>query len=118
MNPIDKQRNDSELLADDVCHSLDDSIENLDGNTLSRLNAAKHIALEQGTVGRRKPVLIAAALSLCLLVVVFVNKQPHSATENYALPADEQWQLVQDDVEMMSNLDLIMWLSDPSDGNG
>jgi len=92
---------------------LDDSTQNLDGATLSRLNQARQNALAQ----RRKPAVwivpagLASACALLLAVSVWHGRVPPPPTDTPAIDASAgDNEALTDDDEFYEDLDFYAWL--------
>lgn len=106
-----------EQFAEQAKQLFDNSVEQLDTATLSRLNQGRHAALEvlQGnrvtaTWGRWLPVTSAAGVAAAVLVTVMLAQGPDAVT----LPADSvvdfEILLEGENLEMIENLEFYSWL--------
>lgn len=103
--------NDPTLL-NQVVDALDQSIEHLDGRTLSRLNMARHRALATPARSRlyNVPWLKAGASAAVILALVngwmmFTTTEPQTLT-----PDDFELIMIHDDYELMQDLDFFTWM--------
>jgi hypothetical protein len=110
---------DNQAMVRQVVDSLDQSIEHLDGHTLSRLNRARHQALAQTL----RPRLIKAewlkAGAVVALIALLVNGWLMFTTPD-AVPIgvdDFEMILVNEDFELMQDLEFFVWMIEQEDGN-
>lgn len=93
--------------------SFDESVEQLDGATLSRLNRARHVALAQMQQPTRRwsRWVPAAGVAAAALVAFMVLQNPAGLDE--PLPtavADIEILLGEDSIEMLEDLEFYSWL--------
>jgi len=92
--------------------SLDQSIEHLDGYTLSRLNLARHRALDQTA----RPGLLNSqwlkAGAVAALIFTVVNGWMMFSASNIPQMNTDDFELivVNDDFELMQELDFVAWM--------
>ena len=95
-----------------VVNSLDESIEHLDAHTLSRLNQARHRALDQA----KRPVLFNSqwlkAATFAVLIVTVINGWLFLSTPNIQQmhPDDLELILANEDFELLQELDFVAWM--------
>ena len=94
-------------------HLLDESAQQLDGATLSRLNRARHAALAQRRISARHwmfPAGFASASALLLAVAIWHGRpappRAHMAVDVPATDGDTQ----ADDEDLYEDLDFYAWL--------
>ena len=108
-----------ESAADDVLEKrakalFDESIEHLDGETLSRLNRGRHRALEELHARRARWVQWTPAVGVAaaaVVAVVIVTGDP--AVDEIAPPAmatDLEILLTEDSLEMLEDLEFYSWI--------
>jgi len=93
-----------------VQQNLDASIENLDPAIRRRLNQARIAALES----KNQPKIswrLATAVSFALMVAFSWNFMPQQLAEPEALLTD----VLQEDLEMLDDLEFIVWMSEEDD---
>lgn len=103
-------KRDDEVLLRQLNEQLDDSVDALDANTLSRLNQARHRALDEklsGTAVRHHAGWLTAALATVFLAVsiVYLSDLPHSALDDSATIASHE------DLELIDDLEFVSWLA-------
>ena len=98
--------------------ALDDSVDHLDAATLSRLNQARHNALETG----REPLLKrlwlpfgAAGVTALALVVALPLLSPGDTTEQLTPVVEDPWFNAAEDLQIVEDLDLVLALLDNED---
>jgi negative regulator of sigma E activity len=108
--------NDERVFLERVRRTLDDSVDNLDAQTLSRLTQARHDALEQGksksylhkhrfwltTVGL-------AATAAAVLLAIFLTRAP-SVPQYYSAIEDVEILAASENPEFFSELEFYAWL--------
>ncbi len=94
-------------MIDRLGRSLDDSVDNLDAATLSRLNQARQQALETRSQQRTNWLMATAFASVLLVVgsVMLSNTTTHTPDEA-AYIADI------DDLELIDDLEFVSWLAE------
>lgn len=111
MNSEYHSDNDPTLL-NQVVDALDQSIDHLDGHTLSRLNQARHRALATPARSRlyNAPWLKAGALAAIILALVN-GWMMYTTPELQTLTADDfELIMVDDDYELMQELEFFGWM--------
>lgn len=113
--------NDNEFL-EQSRQLLDDSAEHLDAHTLSRLNQARHRALEKSHRGNRLSLLLpASATAVVTLAVVSgwlwlarapVQQQPQVAMDDLEIISSDT------ELDLLENLDFITWLAEENQDAG
>ena len=91
-----------------ITQSLDESVEHLDAATLSRLNQARHNALQQ-TPSRSWRMLPYAVAASCGVLVITLLMQPKQLQTPFE--TDYELSLIQEDLEMIEQLDMLEWMS-------
>jgi len=106
---VDKHTDDR--LVQQINQQLDDSVDSLDAGTLSRLNQARHRAIDEKLSGaaarHRSGWLFTGALATVFLVasVVYLsNITMHSPLDNEAFASS-------DDLELIDDLEFVSWLA-------
>ena len=101
-----------EVLLKSVVESLNNSIEHLDANTLSRLNQARHRALALAEKPRLlNPQWLKAATFAVLLVTVINGWQFFSTPNNQLMNTDDfEMVIANDDFELLQDLDFVAWM--------
>lgn len=100
--------------------ALDDSVEHLDGYTLSRLNQARKLALEHSaqprhwTMERWLPAAAASSLAAVLIVMLLLPGEPTTeASLHFAdIVEAEPAFVAMEDPELLEDLDMMLWLLD------
>ena len=101
--------------------ALDDSVEYLDGYSLSRLNQARQQALQYSArsrpwiMERWLPAAVASSLAAVLMVALLLpGEQVTEASNHFAeiAEADEPSFVVMEDPELLEDLDMMLWLLD------
>jgi type VI protein secretion system component VasF len=117
MNKEYDHNNDASLL-NQVVDVLDQSIEHLDGRTLSRLNQARNHALATPA----RPRLINAAWlkagALAVIILGLINGwMMFTTSELQSLTTDDfELIMVNDDFELMRDLDFFAWMIEQERG--
>lgn len=109
------ERNDNaadEIFAQKAKRLFDESVENLDGETRSRLNRGRQAALEEVRPGSRVwmqwgPVAGVTAAAI-VAVVLWTGEPPVDTTTPAA--ADFEILLAEDSLEMLENLEFYSWV--------
>jgi len=104
VNEIDNEKADDARLRELAKQALDQSVDEIDGATLSRLRQARYAAIQQQQ--RRQPLwmsrpALASAFSVSALALVVVLMTTHSGSEVTPLIAND------DSVEQMDDLNLL-----------
>ena len=102
----------NEVLLKSVIDSLDNSVEHLDANTLSRLNQARHRALALAEKPRLfNPQWLKAAAFAVLLVTV-INGWQFFSTSNIQQMNTDDFEMVvaNEDFELLQDLDFVAWM--------
>ncbi|MDG2374811.1 MAG: hypothetical protein P8M18_00530 [Woeseiaceae bacterium] len=93
---------------------FDESVERLDGETQSRLNRARHVALAELGTGRSIGVQWAPAAGVAVAAVLaIVLWTGNPGTEDMAAPAvasDMEILLTGDSLEMLEDLEFYSWI--------
>ena len=107
--------------------ALDDSIEHLDARVLSRLNQARHMALEPQSAGlwvlaKRGnwiPAGATAAAAVFALTIALPATSPlTSSVDDISLPnlvVEDASLAALEDSELLEDLDMMLWLLDADD---
>jgi negative regulator of sigma E activity len=116
--------NHERVFLERVRRTLDDSVENLDAQTLSRLTQARHNALEQV---KRKPYLhthrfwlTTAGLvttAAAVLLAIFLTRAP-SVPQYYSAIEDVEILAANESPEFFSQLEFYAWLVEEMDDAG
>ena len=95
-----------------VLGALEDSIEHLDANTLSRLNQARHHALAQADRPRLFTSHWLKAATFAALLVTVINGWLFLTDENTNHIDTDAFELivVNDDYELLQDLDFVAWM--------
>lgn len=103
---------DDRAMLETIVDSLDESLEHLDGHTLSRLNQARQRALTQTA----RPQLFNAqwvkAGAIAALIFTLVNGWMMFSTPNIQQMQTDEFELivVNDDFDLMQDIDFIAWM--------
>ena len=95
---------------------FDDSVDELDGATLSRLNQGRHRALEKATPSpaylRPLPWLATSGAAAAVVVAVLISGQPASTPDGVGpgTAANVEILLQGDDFEMLEELEFYSWI--------
>ncbi len=98
--------------------ALDQSVEHLDAPTLSRLNQARHQALEKARGPTYwmgwLPLTAAGCAALALAIALPMTTSVEQPVENLTLPllADDASMAALEDAELLEDLDMMLWLVD------
>jgi hypothetical protein len=107
------KHDDEKALLGKISQRLDDSVESLDAATLSRLNQARHRALETGAQSPQRSSWIVAAAFASVFVVVsvgwLVNTSMPAQDENAVIASSE-------DLELIDDLEFVSWLAEQDAG--
>ena len=101
---------DKQPLETRINENLDASVENLDPAIRRRLNQARISALEK----RNKPRInwqLTTAVSLVMVLAFSWNLIPQTSVESEPLLAE----VLQEDLEMLDDLEFIVWMSEDQD---
>lgn len=116
MSQSDNNRDD-ELFAAKARELFDKSAENLDGETRSRLNKGRHLAMEALNAGGVKFgrwtqwVPATGVVAAAAIAVVVWNSSPEVSGVSYQPPvSDFEILLNEDDFDMLENLEFYSWL--------
>ncbi|MEE4659852.1 MAG: hypothetical protein V2J89_05240 [Halieaceae bacterium] len=99
-------------LTDRLVASLDDSLHDYDGETLSRLNRVRQAALEEPMHRPWRRALIPLAAASLAGIAAFIATPLLLQTDDPASPATYT---AADDAELVENLDLVLWMMDAED---
>ena len=101
-----------EKLLQQLNQHLDDSVDALDARTLSKLNQARHRAIEQKTQLRGSWIASAAFATILVIVTAgwLINTQMHTSPQNNINAG-------YDDIELIDDLEFITWLAE-QEGSG
>jgi hypothetical protein len=116
MNEPDNTEPDDSALAKHARELFDESVQELDGETQSRLTRGRHRALEQARGGvahagwlRWSPVAVAAVAATAVLIVWSpddrVDELPRTVATDLELLLDEE------ELEMLEDLDVYRWMA-------
>ncbi len=103
-----------EAFAEKAKQLFDESVENLDGETRSRLNRGRQAALEQLAAG--KPVWVqwapaaGVAAAAVFAVVLWTGNQPVDELTPEATASDFEILLTEDSFEMLEDLEFYSWI--------
>lgn len=100
---------------DNIRKQLDQSCENLEGETLSKLNRVRHAALERGR--KRKQWLgplvgLATAASVALVSINLWNGGNTASVPGMDIVEDIELLSSNEDLEFYENLEFYQWLED------
>ena len=110
-------KSETELIDTNTVHSvleaLDDRVDSLNGETLSRLNQMR----QQAIVNTPQPWwqrqgLAWSGVLTCMLAVVLWIGQPTTPTEPVAVLADTEIELLQENLDMLDELEMLFWLAE------
>ena len=94
--------------------ALDKSSEQLDGHVLSRLNQARHAAVEEISAARPRRWLwapVAAAATAAAVVVVLRLAGPGQVPDGLPVALDDlEIMLAEEDLELLEELEFYAWL--------
>ena len=102
----------NEVLLKSVVESLDNSIEHLDANTLSRLNQARHRALAQAGKPRLFNSQWLKAGAFAVLLVTVINGWLLISTPDIQQLDTDAFELIvaNEDFELLQDLDFVAWM--------
>ena len=116
--------NDESVFLDRVRKTLDDSVDNLDARTLSRLTQARHQALEKA---KRKPYLQKHSFRLSVaglvtaaavvLIAIFLARDP-SGPQLYSGIEDVEILATSENPDFFAELEFYAWLAEALDDAG
>ena len=110
--PAHKADNDNRLV-DDISRRLDDSIESLDAHTLSKLNQARHRALDSHAPPQHHWLGTGVFAAIFIAVAIgWLYGNMHSTT---TAPSTQTVQLSTEDIELIDNLEFVGWLVEQDD---
>jgi len=115
----DQQSHDP-LLLQQANAALDDSLNEIDAATRSKLNQMRHRALEKKTSAWQRMNLSqwGAAAACTLAVTLWLGQTPTELSNSVeASLADTNLQLLQEDLEMLEDLDMLFWLAEIKETN-
>jgi len=103
---------DDKALLNLAVDALDQSIEHLDGPTLSRLNQARHRALSQSAKPRLFNARWLKAAAIAAVLLALVNGwMMFSTTDTQPMNSDVfELIVVNEDFELMQDLDFVAWM--------
>jgi len=107
-----------EQFKNQIKQTLDDSVDNLDAATLSRLNQARHKALESKQrsyfSSLRLPVTALAAITVAVIVGSLWNMQSQSTDALIANTSHNDLELLSSNIEinLLEEMDFVTWLVD------
>ena len=113
---------EEQALAERAKSTLDQSAQDLDAATCSRLNRARQAALAAAPSGRRPIALLwpafATASALALALAVVLVRRPESVDPGLPIAAEDFDVIAaQDSLELYENLEFYAWLdAQPADG--
>ncbi|HEX5123877.1 MAG TPA: DUF3619 family protein [Rhodanobacteraceae bacterium] len=121
MNPSDQNQPNDERWLERARALLDDSAENLDAATLSRLNRARQAALATRRKGPSRwawSAALAGAAAAVFAVAIGLHQRGAAPVPSASLqPADIDVMTSDDDLDLAENLDFYAWLEkQPSGG--
>ncbi len=109
-----KQQTDFE---NNVKQQLDESVDQLDAATLSKLNQARQFALSQKT--KRRPTYftwLTGLVSTVAVAMLVISIIPHSPEPVMPIFATEQWDILavtnEEELDLYSELEFYQWLDD------
>ena len=108
-----KEQNQDKVFTDSIRDRLDESVEQLDAETLSAITRARHQALDSRKGSRESwgwiPAGAVAGICMALLVYVFVSN--HAVEE---VPVVDELELLSniEDIEILEDLEFYEWLEE------
>lgn len=128
LDELDKASSDEQKLRELAKASLERSVDNIDGATLSRLRQARHAAMQQ----RETPVLatwlrpaLASAFTVCALAILLTMLPNRKADDDLlanaeALQQMDDFQLLSngEDLDMIQDLEFYEWLEQQDQQGG
>jgi negative regulator of sigma E activity len=116
--------NHERVFLERVRRTLDDSVDNLDAQTLSRLNQARQDALEQveskPSLHKHRFWLTTAGLAVtaaAVLLAIFLTRVP-SVPQSYSAIEDVEILAASENPEFFSELEFYAWLVEEMDDAG
>ena len=102
----------NKLIQESVIKSLDESVEHLDAQTLSRLNQARHHALAQADKPRLFNPQWLKAGTFAVLLVTVINAWLFFSTSNIQQMNTDDFEMIvaSEDYELIQDLDFIAWM--------
>ena len=102
----------NEVLRKSVIDALDNSIEHLDANTLSRLNQARHSALDHAEKPRLLNSQWLKAGTFAVLLVTVINGWLFFSTPDIQQMNTDDFELIvaNEDFELLQDLDFVAWM--------
>jgi len=103
---------------DKIHQALDDRVDNLDASTLSRLNQARHKALESKHqpyfLNLRLPATALAAITVAVIVGSVWNMQSQQTDPLIASASHNDFELISSNIEinLLEEIDFVTWLVD------
>ena len=103
---------------------FDESVEELDGASRSRLNRARHAAIEASapggaTIGRWKQWVPAGGVAAAAVIVAFVWNNSSIMDTESSVPVDDLEILITDDsFEMLEDLEFYSWIDIDAEFDG
>ena len=116
-----KQTNMTEQEIEELARrSLNESVESLDAATLSRLNQARHQALEAGAKSPWQRFWLPAAtagFAMLALAIALPLLSPTDPGPSPEMPSvmDDSYMSASQEPELLEDLDLMLWLVDTED---
>jgi len=119
---IPDQQSHDPLLVQQASAALDDSLNEIDAATRSKLNQMRHRALEKKTSAWQRMNLSqwGAAAACTLAVTLWLGQTPNPTELSNGVEAslaDTSMPLLQEDLEMLEDLDMLFWLAEIKDAN-
>jgi len=108
------------LLVQQASAALDDSLNEIDAATRSKLNQMRHRALEKKTSAWQKMNMSqwGAAAACTLVISLWLGQTPNPPEPNAAASlAETSLPLLQEDLEMLEELDMLFWLAETRDAD-
>ena len=116
--------NHENVFLEGIRRTLDDSVDNLDAQTLSRLTQARHAALEQVKSKpylHKRPFWLSmaglAATAAVVLLAIFLTRDP-SVPQYYSAIEDVEILVASENPEFFSELEFYAWLAEEMDDAG
>jgi hypothetical protein len=113
-----RENNNENGFVDRVRRTLNDSVDSLDGETLSRLTQARHRALEKAerrTKQRRRPYRLSlaglATAMAVILLAVFLGRDPLK-TQRYSAIEDVEILAASENPDFFAELEFYAWLAE------